>query len=205
MHEHSYRTLTKNVLDLSEPIDDTVNYTIDNLFYVLNNVTLNNTNVFDEDNAVNNWWALIALVLVVCTAAGNVLVCLAIYLERRLQNVTNYFLMSLAITDLLVAILVMPLGILTLLRGEFEFGFRMFFFRPVGNQMRKIFASELVTKYIMYKKNQYQNYTINIVFNIDNWPLPLLFKGQNFCIRFTNIAIVKKFLNGNLRPSSPYN
>ncbi|CAH0600223.1 unnamed protein product [Chrysodeixis includens] len=119
MHEHSYRTLTKNVLELSEPIDDTVNYTIDNLFYVLNNETLNNTGVVDEDNAVNNWWALIALVLVVCTAAGNVLVCLAIYLERRLQNVTNYFLMSLAITDLLVAILVMPLGILTLLRGYF--------------------------------------------------------------------------------------
>ncbi|CAK1548710.1 unnamed protein product [Leptosia nina] len=71
----------------------------------------------DED--VNNWWALIALVLVVCTAAGNVLVCLAIYLERRLQNVTNYFLMSLAITDLLVAVLVMPVGILTLVRGYF--------------------------------------------------------------------------------------
>ncbi|XP_053601642.1 5-hydroxytryptamine receptor 2C isoform X3 [Plodia interpunctella] len=72
-----------------------------------------------EDPVVNNWWALIALVLVVCTAAGNVLVCLAIYLERRLQNVTNYFLMSLAITDLLVAILVMPLGILTLVKGFF--------------------------------------------------------------------------------------
>ncbi|KPI93579.1 5-hydroxytryptamine receptor 2A [Papilio xuthus] len=79
---------------------------------------LDNVTVFIEKEPVNNWWALIALVLVVCTAAGNVLVCLAIYLERRLQNVTNYFLMSLAITDLLVAILVMPLGILTLVRGK---------------------------------------------------------------------------------------
>lgn len=73
------------------------------------------TNVGDE---FNNWWALSALVLVVGTAAGNILVCLAITWERRLQNVTNYFLMSLAITDLMVAILVMPLGILTLVRGE---------------------------------------------------------------------------------------
>ncbi|XP_039295531.1 uncharacterized protein LOC120353973 isoform X2 [Nilaparvata lugens] len=66
------------------------------------------------------WWALIATsAMVVATAAGNVLVCLAITWERRLQNMTNYFLMSLAITDLMVAILVMPLGILTLVIGSF--------------------------------------------------------------------------------------
>lgn len=70
------------------------------------------------EGVFNNWWALSALVLVVGTAAGNILVCLAITWERRLQNVTNYFLMSLAITDLMVAILVMPLGILTLVRGK---------------------------------------------------------------------------------------
>lgn len=66
----------------------------------------------------NNYWALLALVLVFGTAAGNILVCLAIAWERRLQNVTNYFLMSLAITDLMVAVLVMPLGILTLVKGK---------------------------------------------------------------------------------------
>lgn len=68
----------------------------------------------------NNYWALSAIVLVVGTAAGNILVCLAIAWERRLQNVTNYFLMSLAITDLMVAILVMPLGILILVKGEYR-------------------------------------------------------------------------------------
>ncbi|EDW25103.1 GL23028 [Drosophila persimilis] len=70
----------------------------------------------------NNYWALLALVLVLGTAAGNILVCLAIAWERRLQNVTNYFLMSLAITDLMVAMLVMPLGILTLVKGYFPLG-----------------------------------------------------------------------------------
>lgn len=73
----------------------------------------------------NNYWALSALILVFGTAAGNILVCLAVAWERRLQNVTNYFLMSLAITDLMVAILVMPLGILTLVKGKF---FSMLFF-----------------------------------------------------------------------------
>lgn len=73
----------------------------------------------DVDNEeLNNWWAMLAMVLVVGTAAGNILVCLAIVWERKLQNVTNYFLMSLAITDLMVAISVMPLAILTLVRGK---------------------------------------------------------------------------------------
>lgn len=71
-----------------------------------------------DDTNINNWWALLALTLVLGTATGNILVCLAITWERRLQNVTNYFLMSLAITDLMVAVLVMPLGILTLVRGK---------------------------------------------------------------------------------------
>ncbi|CAF1619926.1 unnamed protein product, partial [Didymodactylos carnosus] len=44
------------------------------------------------------------------TAAGNILVCLAITRERKLQNTTNYFLMSLAIADCMVALLVMPMG-----------------------------------------------------------------------------------------------
>ncbi|XP_026675038.1 muscarinic acetylcholine receptor M4 [Ceratina calcarata] len=80
---------------------------------------VNGTRVDVDVDGLNNWWAMLALVLVLGTAAGNILVCLAIAKERRLQNVTNYFLMSLAITDLMVAVLVMPLGILTLVRGYF--------------------------------------------------------------------------------------
>lgn len=75
------------------------------------------------DAGPDNYWALMALGLVFGTAAGNILVCLAICWERRLQNVTNYFLMSLAITDLMVAILVMPLGILTLVKGLINYTF----------------------------------------------------------------------------------
>lgn len=88
-------------------LNDTVDLEID---------SVNGTRL--DVDGLNNWWAMLALVLVLGTAAGNILVCLAIARERRLQNVTNYFLMSLAITDLLVAVLVMPLGILTLVRGK---------------------------------------------------------------------------------------
>ncbi|KAI5693868.1 hypothetical protein M8J75_007021 [Diaphorina citri] len=76
---------------------------------------------FGLDAASWNIWAVVTLILVFCTATGNILVCLAISWEKRLQNVTNYFLMSLAITDLMVAVLVMPLGILTLVREQDEY------------------------------------------------------------------------------------
>lgn len=41
---------------------------------------------------------------------GNVFVIAAILLERNLQNVANYLIVSLAVADLMVACLVMPLG-----------------------------------------------------------------------------------------------
>lgn len=43
-------------------------------------------------------------------AVGNVLVWLAVCMDRALQNSTNYFLLSLAAADLLVSLCVMPLG-----------------------------------------------------------------------------------------------
>ena len=42
--------------------------------------------------------------------AGNVFVMMAILLDRQLQSVANYLILSLALADLLVAVLVMPLG-----------------------------------------------------------------------------------------------
>lgn len=45
-----------------------------------------------------------------CVITGNVFVIAAIILERNLQNVANYLVASLAVADLFVACLVMPLG-----------------------------------------------------------------------------------------------
>lgn len=57
-----------------------------------------------------NWKYLFVIVFIASGGVGNILVCLAICLDRQLQNVTNYFLLSLAIADLLVCLFVMPLG-----------------------------------------------------------------------------------------------
>lgn len=57
-----------------------------------------------------NWSFISVLVFVVAGTLGNVLVCLAVWLERPLQNVTNWFLVSLAFADLIVSTIVMPFG-----------------------------------------------------------------------------------------------
>lgn len=46
--------------------------------------------------------------LIVFTIFGNILVCAAFYLCRDLRNVTNYFVVSLAVADLLVGFVCMP-------------------------------------------------------------------------------------------------
>lgn len=65
-----------------------------------------------------NWPALLILVIIVLTIGGNILVIMAVSLEKKLQNATNYFLMSLAVADMLVGILVMPVSLVTVLYGK---------------------------------------------------------------------------------------
>ncbi len=72
----------------------------------------------DQETRPLNWGVLALTCLIIATAVGNILVCLAVCWEKRLQNMTNYFLMSLAIADLLVSLLVMPLGMVVELYGE---------------------------------------------------------------------------------------
>ncbi len=64
-----------------------------------------------------NWAALLILVVIAVTVMGNILVILAVSLEKKLQNATNYFLMSLAVADMLLGILVMPISMVTILYG----------------------------------------------------------------------------------------
>lgn len=79
-------------------------------------------NVLVESRALGsvqkNWLALLILLAIVVTVTGNILVIMAVSLERKLQNATNYFLMSLAITDMLLGLLVMPVAMVTILYSE---------------------------------------------------------------------------------------
>ncbi|XP_049822313.1 5-hydroxytryptamine receptor 2A [Aethina tumida] len=75
-----------------------------------------------EDQSHYDWSFLFVVIFIIAGGIGNILVCLAVLLDRRLQNVTNYFLLSLAIADLLVSLFVMPLGAIPGFLGSWPFG-----------------------------------------------------------------------------------
>ncbi|XP_037755498.1 D(4) dopamine receptor isoform X1 [Chelonia mydas] len=55
--------------------------------------------------------------LILCVVGGNLLVCLSVCSERALQTATNYFIVSLAVADLLLALLVLPLYVYSEFQG----------------------------------------------------------------------------------------
>lgn len=67
-----------------------------------------------------HWVALLVLLAVGATVGGNLLVILAVSLEKKLHSATNYFLMSLAVADLLLGVLVMPVAMVTMLYGRWN-------------------------------------------------------------------------------------
>ena len=84
----------------------------------LNRAQLNHLQSQVEDEG-RNYWALLLVTLSVCMVSGNVLVIMSVVKERALQNMTNYFIVSLASADLLVAGLVMPFTIYALVSCKF--------------------------------------------------------------------------------------
>ena len=53
------------------------------------------------------------LVIAILSTVGNLMVCAAVALNRKLRTVTNYFLVSLAVADICVGALAIPCAILT--------------------------------------------------------------------------------------------
>ncbi|XP_071345764.1 dopamine receptor D4b [Trachinotus anak] len=77
----------------------------------------------DNSTGVNpptryNFPALVfGVLLIVTVTGGNVLVCLSVRLEKALKTTTNYFIVSLAVADLLLALLVLPLFVYAEFQG----------------------------------------------------------------------------------------
>lgn len=64
---------------------------------------------------------IFALVMII-SFLGNLLVCYAVYRNPRLRNPSNYYIISLALTDILQASCSMPISVAYLATGEWSFG-----------------------------------------------------------------------------------
>ena len=67
-------------------------------------------------------------VIIITTLVGNSLVIASVAMYRRLRTVTNYFVVSLAIADITVAMLVMPCGVIYEIYGRWQFGWIFCYF-----------------------------------------------------------------------------
>ena len=72
-------------------------------------------------------WEAIATILtlgliIILTVIGNILVILSVFTHKPLRIVQNFFIVSLAVADLTVAILVMPLNVAYSILGRWVFG-----------------------------------------------------------------------------------
>ena len=64
---------------------------------------------------------IFALVMII-SFLGNLLVCYAVYRNPRLRNPSNYYIISLALTDILQASFPMPFSVAYFATGEWSFG-----------------------------------------------------------------------------------
>lgn len=66
--------------------------------------------------------ALLLGLIILITFVGNVLVCLSVIKVRKLRHPSNYLLISLAISDLCVACVVMPFGLYASINDKWQLG-----------------------------------------------------------------------------------
>lgn len=87
------------------------------------------SSVIGVDLAMPQWQALVlTLVLsfvILVTIIGNTLVILSVFTYKPLRIVQNFFIVSLAVADLTVAVLVMPFNVVNMIIGRWEFGIEM--------------------------------------------------------------------------------
>ncbi|XP_055309542.1 octopamine receptor [Sitodiplosis mosellana] len=87
------------------------------------------SSVIGIDLAVPQWQAILFTIIlsfiIILTIIGNVLVILSVFTYKPLRIVQNFFIISLAVADLTVAILVLPFNVANMMIGRWIFGIHL--------------------------------------------------------------------------------
>lgn len=85
--------------------------------------------VIGVDLAVPQWQAILVTIIltfiIFATIIGNVLVILSVFTYKPLRIVQNFFIVSLAVADLTVAVLVLPFNVANMMIGRWVFGIHL--------------------------------------------------------------------------------
>lgn len=80
-----------------------------------------NTYYYYGDTVVT-MMAVLLVLFMLCAIVGNVMVVLTVFRHRGMRTRTNMFIVNLAVADILVAVLDMPVSLTTLLKGDWVLG-----------------------------------------------------------------------------------
>ncbi|XP_019638050.1 PREDICTED: D(4) dopamine receptor-like [Branchiostoma belcheri] len=142
-----------------------------------------------------NFVALLPILVIVEILTGNALVVVAIYKGKNLRSTTNYFIVNLAVTDALMAVLVMPFVVyVEFINGVWQLGFLMCdvfvaldvmlctasIFNLVAISIDRFYAVTWPVRYSKHKSNNRLAITITLVWTLSfGISAPLLF-GSNY-------------------------
>lgn len=121
--DDSIQCYLSNLQNASTPASsfEITNYLFDHQHAIRANIaaSINSSEFYSTEHPPQyEWTYMFVIVFIIAGGLGNILVCLAVALDKKLQNVTNYFLLSLAVADLLVSLFVMPLGAVPAFLGK---------------------------------------------------------------------------------------
>ena len=100
------------------------------------------TNDTAPPEVIFKYWKLILTLFPLLTVFGNVLVVLSVYRERSLKCATNFFICSLAVADILVAVIVMPAAVF------YEVSHNLFYVIYI------LCSSEIILKYLSFSSTK---------------------------------------------------
>ncbi|XP_014775295.1 dopamine receptor 1 [Octopus bimaculoides] len=112
-----------NFLDSNDTTENIILNTNNNINSNINN---NNINSPEETNHSNTTKTIIIglllSIVILVSVVGNSLVCAAVFKVKQMRKIGNFYLVSLAIADLLVSLLVMTFALANDIMGEWVFG-----------------------------------------------------------------------------------
>ena len=149
------------------------------------------------------------LIIDVSAFAGNLLVCLAVYRNRNLRTVTNMYVVSLAISDGLMATLCIPFSIVLLVTGKWPFGFELcqfygffcFFFTVVS--LLLMTATAVNRYFCVVKPNVYRRFfkvkptfvsiVVIVAFAASGAGLSLIFGWATYTVHYGKVLCFMQF------------